>query len=450
MSIVEVSSGRLEGVTRADHEAFFGIPYAAAPKGELRFRAPAALEPWTGIRSASSKGFAAPQTISPIPGVSASGTQDEDCLNLNVFTQATDGAKRPVLFWIHGGGYTHGAGYEPLYDGGRLAVRGDVVVVTINYRLGALGFLYLGDHMPDAELSANVGLLDQIAALRWTKQNIAAFGGDPNNVTIFGESAGGGSVHALTAMPAAKGLFKRAIIQSGVGHDQTLEDGARQADLVLKRLGLDIEGGFASDVDMMIGSNRDEWKFLVSLDRPTMSDDGLLAHFQQHLPRSSATDAQRLIDVYRASRGRKNLPAANLDISDALLTDLVFHKFAIDACAAQSRHRATYSYLFCHASPARRGALGSCHALEMPFVFGATDHETQRRFAGAGPEVTRLSEIMMDAWIAFAHTGRPHHSALPAWPSYEASRRATMIFDLTCELENDPFHEERAALQALA
>ena len=179
---VTTTSGRVTGMALGNHLAFLGIPYAKAK----RFAQPQPADKWSGVKQATQIGFAAPQTFSIIPGFAASGPQNEDCLNLNVFTPAADNMKRPVMVWIHGGGFTHGAGYEPLYRGGPLSERGDVVVVSINYRLGVLGFL----HLPEIGAAGNMGLLDIITALRWVRDNIAAFGGDPDRVTIFGESAG--------------------------------------------------------------------------------------------------------------------------------------------------------------------------------------------------------------------------------------------------------------------
>jgi para-nitrobenzyl esterase len=496
MSIVEIDSGRVEGLSEPGVEVFYGIPFAAPTGRAHRFQPPRPPAPWAGVRDATARGFAAPQPISPMPGVSADGPQDEDCLNLNIFTPRAGAGRRPVMVWIHGGAYLNGAAYQPLYDGRRPAMRGDVVVVTINYRLGALGFLYLGAHLPGADVAANLGLLDQIEALRWVRRNIARFGGDPDNVTIFGESAGGGSVHALTAMPAAKGLFGRAIVQSGVAHTQTLEDGARVADRMLDALGIAksdaarlletpvadivaaqssiatfggglafmplidpaslpvqsvaaIAAGAGREVDMLIGSNLDEHKFFVFPGRPQPDEAALLDAFAGALPKASRDNARALTETYRASRGARGLPADNNDLLDALFSDISFHSFARAVGAAQSAHRRTWSYLFTHRSPAMRGALGACHALELGFVFGTARDPAQYPFTGTGPAVERLSDLMMDAWIAFARAGDPNHADLPDWAPYGADRRATMIFDTPCGVEDDPFGEERRAVAAL-
>ncbi|MCC6387134.1 MAG: carboxylesterase/lipase family protein [Dehalococcoidia bacterium] len=499
MTIVQTTYGALQGIQREGHLAFMGIPYAAAPAGALRWRAPQPSAAWTGVRDANAIGLAAPQTSHPIAGFAASGPQDEDCLNLNVFTPAADGAQRPVLFWIHGGGFTHGAGYEPLYNGGPLATRGDVVVVTINYRLGALGYLFLGDILPGQGLVANAGQRDQVAALEWVRDNIAAFGGDPGNVTIFGESAGAGAVGTLLAMPAARGLFHKAILQSGTGRASDRATARTLAEAMLAELGLDaasagkilelpaaaivdaqtavaakaartggprfgpvidgeslpeqplaaVRSGAAAGIPVIAGTNRDETKlFAATMRREEPDEAGLAAGIRATVPRAGDADAAALIAAYRASRTAKGLPATNLDIQDAIDSDVRFRVGAMKLALAQRSHQpASYVYLFTHTSPARRGSMGSCHALEMPFVFGTLDAPTQDRFAGTGAEVEGLSRNMMDAWLAFARTGNPAHEGIGEWPAYDDASRPTMIFDRQCGLASDPFGEERQALQ---
>lgn len=500
MTVVSTTHGQLEGLKRERHDAFFGIPFAAPPTGEGRFRAPKPPASWSGVRPAKEFGNAARQTGHPIPGFAASGPQDEDCLYLNVFTPAADGARRPVLFWIHGGGYTHGTAAEPLYDGGPLATRGDAVVVTINYRLGALGFLHLDDVLPGQGLSANCGQLDMIAALEWTRDNIEAFGGDPANVTIFGESAGAAAVGSLLAMPAAKGLFHKAVMQSGSGRASDRARGTEIARAVLQELGIAddparirnvpadlileaqtavaaklgraagpifgpvIDGvslhkrpldalrdGDAASIPVMIGTNRDETKLFASTMRREEMDDASLAKAAAaSLPRASAEDVASLIAVYRGSRSAKGLPHTNLDILDAIQTDSGMRLNCNRAALAQVAHQPnTYNYLFTYASPARGGSLGSCHALEMPFVFGTTNAPTQDRFAGTGPDVERLSANMMDAWLSFARSSSPGHEGIGPWPPYNADNRPTMVFDRESGLQDDPFGEERQAIESL-
>lgn len=502
MPTVNTTYGTLEGLQKERHQEYLGIPFAAPPVGDLRFKAPQPPESWTGTRPAKEWGLAARQTSHPIPGFAASGPQDEDCLYLNVYTPVADGQKRPVLFWIHGGGFTHGSGGDMLYEGGALATRGDVIVVTINYRLGAFGYLYLGHKLPGRDLTANAGQLDQVAALQWVRDNIAYFGGDPGNVTIFGESAGAAAVGALLAMPAAKGLFHKAILQSGTGRAATVEAADRTVETVLEAMGFAaddtekllrvrandileaqpavsaraqreggmafgpvadgptlpgqpieaIQAGFSSGIPVMLGTNRDEIKlFAASTRRDELDDAGLASQVASALPKASATQVDNLIATYRASREAMGLPTSNLDMLDAVNSDLRFRTGAMRLALAQVAHQPnTYLYLFTYASPARRGALGSCHALEMPFVFGTTSTApTQDRFAGTGPDVDRLSAAMMDAWISFARTGKPGHEGIGEWPAYNADTRPTMIFDRESGVQNDPFQEERVALEAL-
>jgi para-nitrobenzyl esterase len=499
MSIVETTYGRLEGVAREGHVAFLGIPFAAPAGGERRFRAPTPPSAWSGVRGAKEWGNAARQSSHPLPGFAASGPQDEDCLYLNVFTPAADGRRRPVLFWIHGGGFTHGTAAEAMYNGGPLAVRGDVVVVSINYRLGALGYLYLGEHLPNAGLTANAGQLDQVAALRWVRDNAEAFGGDPSNVTIFGESAGAAAVGTLLAMPAAKGLFHRAILESGTGRATPADVAAGLPDAVLKELGIErtdaasilsvsadaiiaaqqkavarsgfgvgpafgpvcdgvtllesplaaIRTGKAADIPVLIGTNRDEVKlFVATVRREPMEDGALLKAIAATIGRNEA-DAAGLTDVYRTSRRAKGLPDANLDVLDAIQTDARMRIPATRLALAQRAHQPnTFAYLFTYASPARGGSLGACHALELPFVFGTISAPGQAAFAGTGPDVERLSTNMMDSWLSFAKSGKPAHESLGPWAPYDDATRTTMVFDRSSAAEDDPFGEERKAIEA--
>ena len=496
-SIVETVSGKIAGERRGGHERFLGIPYAAPPVGERRWRAPQPAPMWSRVRPAVEFARSAPQPPSALPGM-AVGPQDEDCLYLNVYTPAADSARRPVLFWIHGGGFTTGSGSQALYDGGALAERGDVVVVTINYRLGALGYL----HLPGAD--ANVGQLDQIAALEWTRDNIRAFGGDPERVTIFGESAGGMAVATLLGMPAARGLFRAAIPQSGAAHDvHTRDSAARVTEAFLKEVGqtspqleklralpaaklveaavavvaarrrlgqlafspvvdtatlpkrpLDaVREGSARGVALLVGTNRDESKLfrLGVAESQSLSAESLEKRVRAALAARHAHEshAGRVIEAYRSARtGRASVEPGEL--LDAIDSDRTFRLPAIRLAEAHApQEPRTYMYLFTWESPARRGTLGSCHALELPFVFGTLGAPTMDRFAGKGPDADALSARMMDAWIAFAHTGDPTHASLPAWPRYDASKRSTLVFDRTCEVVHAPLDAERAAWDAI-
>lgn len=499
MNAVATTGGSIEGVQREGHLAFYGLPFAADAGGANRFRAPQPAERWSGVRSAKDIGLASRQTTHPIPGFAASGPQGEDCLNLNVFTPAADAGRRPVLFWIHGGGFTHGTGSDALYDGGPLARRGDAVVVTINYRLGALGYLYLEHHLPGQGLAANAGQLDQVAALEWVRDNIESFGGDPGNVTIFGESAGSMAVGALLAMPAARGLFRRAIMQSGAGRATSAGRAAEVTSRLLEELGLRDEeaekllrlpddeivaaqtrliaktrtvgmlpfgpvldpgtlpespidatrAGRAAPVPLVIGTNRDEYKlFAAGVQRDEPDGERLLRDVCAAVPGASEQQAAELVEVYRRSRRTNGLRDGNLDIADAIRGDVIFRG---PAGALAEAHRAqghdVFAYLFTYGSPARRGALGACHALELPFVFGTLGAPTQDRFAGTGPEVDGLSANMQEAWLGFAREGIPAHEGIGRWDAYDSPRRPTMLFDRHSGQQDDPLGEELAAIR---
>jgi para-nitrobenzyl esterase len=495
---IETRYGRLEGREEAGIQVFRGIPYAKPPVGPLRFRAPEPPEPWSGVREAVAFATSAPQPSMalPLPGMDV-GAMDEDCLYLNVYTPACDGARRPVLFWIHGGGFVIGSASQPVYDGAPLARRGDVVVVTINYRLGPLGFLFLEDLCPDLEGAVgNAGMRDQVAALEWVREHIAAFGGDPGNVTIFGESAGGMSVGTLLAAPSARGLFARAIPQSGAAHNVHTRDTATTvAEHFLEELGVPtadaarslrelppdklldthsqtvlklgttlgllpfqplvddaflrqapleaVRGGAAAGVQLLTGSTRDEWKLFGFMDPgiAKLDESGLRKRLA-----GQVDEPEPLIAAYRS--GRTGADAAPPALFFAIETDRVFRIPAIRLAEAQSVHQpGTFMYRFDWPSPAMGGALGACHAIELPFVFGLVDRPGAALFSGGGPEAIGLSGRTMDAWIAFARSGDPSHADLPGgrWQAYEPEERSTMVLDAECAVELDPGSLERRA-----
>jgi len=499
---VETAIGKLQGIEEDGLCVFRGVPYAGPPIAEARLRAPQQPPPWRGVRAAIDAGRWAPQNpptsvlLGPPPG-----PQHEDCLTLNVWTPGIDGGRRPVLVWIHGGGFLTGSGASSLYRGGRLASRGDVVVVTINYRLGILGFLAHPSLAGAAGTGAagNWGLLDQIAALHWVRDHIAAFGGDPENVTIFGESAGAMSVADLLAAPAARGLFHKAIAQSGppsamsmkaaeqvtatvlaetgVGRPETLRTVPvdalldAQAAVVAQRgaAGLPltpvvdgvtlpvepheaIADGCAADIPLLIGTNRDEAKvFMVSDPKNRAPDEAIL---RRRIERAfSANGVELAVDDviarYRAARAARGQPVDPRELWSAIETDRVFRSGSVRMAESQARHqRHTYSYLFSWESPAMDGALGACHALEIPFVFGTLSAPRMDRFAGAGPAAEALSETMMDAWLAFARTGDPSTPRLGEWPPYDAARRATMVLGTGPHVEDAPYEEERCVWES--
>lgn len=497
--VVEVAGGRVRGRQRGGVWAYAGIPYARSPEGPLRWRPPEPPEPWTGVREAVDFGPIAPQPP-PIAGVAIPGDpqeQDESCLTLNVWTPAPAG-RRPVMVWIHGGGFTAGTGASLLYRGGELARNGDVVVVTVNYRLGALGFLghpALADGPPVTAVG-NWGLLDQVAALRWVRDHIAAFGGDPGQVTIFGESAGGMSISALLGAPSARGLFHRAIIESGPVYTHTPERAARAAEDLAEILGLDavtreafervpavdlvsatqelqnrlpppgelplpflpvVDGAFLprhpeeavaagemAGVPLMIGTNRDELTFFTLADSRLsgMDHDGLLRWLGRAAP---VLAPGALVDAYRSARQARGEPTAPRDLWVAAGSDIVFRWPSLRLAAAHRVHQpATFVYLFTWETPAFGGQLGSCHALEIPFVFGAYRRPVVAAFSGGGPEADALSARMQQAWISFARSGDPSHEGIGMWPAWDPVRRATMVFGPGGGAVDAPRNEELA------
>jgi para-nitrobenzyl esterase len=500
-AIVSTGYGKLEGDEQDGLFVFKGVPFAGAPAGSRRWLGPEKLTPWAGVRDARRFGAAAPQNpvmSQALAAMKIKQAQSEDCLHLNLWTPGLDGARRPVMVWIHGGGFTIGAGSQEIYNGSVLARRGDVVIVTINYRLGPLGFLRLNDvtggRIPS---SGNEGLLDQIAALQWVRDNIAEFGGDPHNVTIFGESAGGMSVGALLAMPLARGLFHKAIAQSGSCDTvSSVERANRTAQRVLSKLGVSaddaeairalpvaqlltgvfgpdgktpdrelgmayqpvVDGtlvprelidmvaqGSAAGVAVMVGSNLEEWKLFSAMDPAAQNLDkaGLAARMSKRL---GAEFADSVIAAYQSARATAGASISPPELYSAIETDRVFRMPGVRLAEIQGRtERRTYNYLFTWRSPAMRGALGSCHALELGFVFGTNHLAGMRRFAGEGSAAEKLAGEMQDAWLAFARNGDPSCASLGTWPSYTEARRATMLFGETSGVAEAPFEEERRA-----
>jgi para-nitrobenzyl esterase len=490
--------GTLRGVTRPASRAFFGVPYAEAPVGEGRFSAPRPAAPWSGVRDCTQRGPIAMQGTPFAPGVGAEGEEREDCLTLNVYTPACDGRARPVMFFVHGGGFIVGASSMPLYDGRALAEAHDVVVVSANYRLGCLGFLAPADAgtLPGSVL--NAGLWDVTEALRWVRTHVADFGGDPACVTIFGESAGGSMVCLLLAHAPAQGLFHRAIAQSPVDPMRLAPHraGARAASQLLEALelppdnyaalrdvpfqrlkraqavveargenlfqffpvadarvlpvapGVALQSPQAQHVPLLIGYNRDEWNLfeaahVAEWSLPLTRADAVTALEADLADRAGA--AGTLFDVYTASRKTRGRKCDARSIVRAIKGDMRFRIGSTELAARNAVHEArTYSYIFSYPSPAMRGALGACHALELAFVFGTLDAPSQDRFAGTGEVPARLSREMMETFTSFARTAEPRPLSAD-FPRYEAKARSTLIFDATLRVEHDPFAEERAA-----
>lgn len=490
-AVVKTRQGEVRGSVADGVNTFTGIPYAAAPFGANRFRPPQPVEPWSGVREALTFGPEAPQLRPHDPKIQAlapdPAVPGEDCLNLNIWSpDLGSSARLPVMVWIPGGMFEVGSGAS--YDGRHFA-RDGVVCVTINYRLGVDGFLYLG------EGTANLGLLDQVAALEWVEANIAAFGGDPGNVTVFGESAGAMSIGTLLSMPRAEGLFRRAIAQSGAAHtvmsamtaqrvgrhlagrlgveatreaiaavpiDRLLAaQAALKADLfahpdperwggevvatltpwqpvidgnVIPAHPIDrIAAGASAAVDLMVGTNTDEWRvFVVANGMIDQVTDAALAGAAANygLPVEALT-------AYRAAH-----PGAGAgDLLAAIQTDWWERIPAIRLADAHAKSTsATYMYEFAWRSPEFNGLFGACHALEIAFVFDTLDKKFKPMLGpllGSDPP-QQLADTMHAAWVAFASNGDS------GWPKYDLSRRATMRFDTTSEVVDDPRSAERA------
>lgn len=482
MHVVATDHGRIEGRASEGSVAFLGIPYARA----RRFAAPEPPEPWTGIRRGDRPGRACPQPDSAL-GRPREGT-DEDCLVLNVWTPGPDRAERPVLVFLHGGGFTTGSGAMPWYDGARLAARG-AVVVTVNYRLGALGWLHL-DGVPGGEPGAgNRGLQDQLAALRWVSRHAERFGGDPGRVCLFGQSAGAMSVGTLLGTPEAVGLVRRAICQSGAQAHVRSEDGAASStDALLAELRLGpptlealralpleallaaqvrvtagpggglpwgpvLDGvvldrhpadataaGLAAGIDLLVGVNADEMRFYSAFGRRDLGEDRFEARLARLLEGPAGPPAPELVRTL-ADRYRDALPELPpADRWDVLQGDRVFGLPADRLVAAQSPHAAVWTYLFAYRGAGLEGRLGACHAMDLPFVFDAVDAHGVELFLGPSPDgpTRRLAALVADAWVAFAATGDPRPADdLATWAPFDEGR-SVAVLDREVAVATDP------------
>ena len=517
-TVTEISSGKLRGYRRNGIYIFKGVPYGASTSGARRFMAPARPEPWTGIRNALQYGRVCPNRdvvhFSTDGHNLASSDEDayvlhrganapvmgEDCLRLNVWTPEINGrGKRPVMVFLHGGGYTSGNAHELLaYDGENLARNHDVVVVTHNHRLNVFGYLNLQNIAGEAFAdSANVGLLDLVAALEWVRENIASFGGDPGCVTVFGQSGGGGKVLALMTMPSAKGLFHRAIVQSGP-YLKALspEYSHRVAELVLEQLGLTkaqarelqnvsvdrlhaagmdaiakmpdhsehslrreygvsgwgptVDGRIlpqhffvpgapvvSASVPMITGTNLHE--FINGLDRP---DAYAMTPAQMEQLVQQGLGGDPIIDAYRSEYPR----AKPFDLYATVAASSVRHnsfeqarrKADLDAAPA-------YVYIYSWRTPTLDDRPGPFHAAELTFVFD--NAEICDHYSALAPDAIALSRQMSAAWVQFARTGNPNHAGLPHWPAYTSAQRAVMEFNTQSQLRVDP---EGKALRLIA
>lgn len=477
-TLVSTRYGKVEGVREGNISIWKGIPYAAPPLNSLRFQAPQRPEPWEGVREAKEFGPAALQIereTMKFLGDSPTN-KSEDCLYLNVWSPAADHKKRPVMVWIHGGSFMYGSGSSGMYDGKSFAEQGDVVVVTVNYRLGVFGFLHLAEiGGEEYGVSGNCGLLDQAAALKWVNENIEAFGGDPNNVTIFGESAGSVSVGSLLTMANAKGLFNKAILQSGtamhakptetanataeellsilqIGGDELHKLNSLPAETILeatetipgRAFGAVKDGitlpkdtdkafyeGIAKDIPILIGTTADEWRFFTyfSPEWKLVNETNLLETFEQSL-----NPLWPELSQYFLKEG---------ELTKELYLDMMtFHGFtipAINLSEYQVKNDApVWMYRFDFQSPVLNGELKAFHALEIPFAWNTITNKETERLTGDAPERYQLANQMHQAWIAFAHNSDPNTPELPNWSKYDLENRSTMLFNIKSEIMEDP------------
>jgi para-nitrobenzyl esterase len=505
--VVETTAGKIRGTKNQGVHVFKGVRYGAPTDGAGRFMPPRKPQSWSGVRDAVEFGPRAPQLDNQFHGLvppefesmDPGGPMSEDCLCLNIWTAGLGAAqKRPVMVWLHGGGYTTGSGAFTCYDGTELARKQDVVVVTLNHRLNVFGFLYFAElGGANYAQASNVGMLDIVAALEWVRDNIAAFGGDSGNVTIFGQSGGGGKVSALMAMPPAHGLFHRAIVESGAAVIGLPRDRAtKSAEALMQKLGLQsgdvaklqqlpmdqllkvmgemsgngmpgsgslamapvVDGttlpadpfnptasAISKDVPLLIGTVETEVTFFPNQILDPIDGASLHAHVKQILRRADDAQVDELIAVYR--KGRPN--ASNTDLYLIIASDATFRQgVLIEADRKAAQHGApVYQYYFTWRSPVRDGKLRTFHTLEIPFVFDIVDE--CESMTGSGHDRYALATKISGAWTEFARTGNPNHTGLPHWPVFDESKRAVMILNDKCEAVDDPYGDARRMLQTV-
>ncbi len=504
IAVVETESGKVSGYIYDEIFTFKGIPYAYAE----RFMPPQKVEPWDDIRFMGYYGATCPLDFEGVKargnGIGMFALQNdwgyphEDCQNLNIWTPGiNDDKKRPVMLWIHGGGYEYGSSHElPFYDGTSLAKSGDVVMVSVNHRLNVLGFLDLSEYGEQYKYSANVGLLDLVESLKWIKQNISKFGGDPENITLFGQSGGGGKITALLNSPLADGLFQKAVIQSGsfASEYKPRKDAQRVTKAIVEDLGIDQEniddiktvsydqlltagkkvfakmreeamqkgeappmlgwGPIADDyflpyplfgdevvemikdVSIMIGTTKTEFGGFAVFATGEDMDKTKAAISDRY-----GEDAEKYMDAVR-----KAYPKTE-KASDYLALDFMFRPGAIrDANKLVTKgHENVFMYLFTWESPVYDGSLKSMHCMELPFVFNNVS--LGKELTGGGKEAHELAKVVSGSWIKFARNGNPNTEGLPDWTVYTAEEGATMIFDSKSELR---YHPDKELLEIAA
>ena len=494
--ITEIRSGKIRGATRLGIHSFKGIPYGASTAGANRFRAPQPVQPWAGVRDALEFGPTCPQlTVRDAelfawyhPVLNSS----EDCLRLNVFTPGVEResrGRRPVMVWVHGGGFISGAGSADIFEGTNLSRYGDVVVVTITHRLGVLGFLNLGNWDRSVPEAGNVGMLDLVQALEWVRDNIAAFGGDPGNVTVFGQSGGTGKISTLLAMPSARGLMHKVIMQSGCALIlRTPEQSAQHTHRVLSQLpagmwdgrsadslrkvpfeqlvtatkaggarfGAYVDGSIVAthpcepgapevsrEVSIIIGSAAQEASYFYKKDMAVLSLTDM-AEVRDRLVHRLGCDkaaAENFIEVHRSRRP----DATPVQLLLSIESDYMYRLRCIQYAERKAAQNAApvWMYYFSWQTPALGGLFGAPHCVCVPLVF--RNQHLAANLLGEGPDTQAISDRLCESWIAYARNGDPN-AGMKAWKPYRLPERSTMIFDRQCEVVDDPLAEERQAM----
>jgi para-nitrobenzyl esterase len=503
--VVETTAGKVRGERlEGGGFKFSCVPYGASTEGAGRFMPPKPAVPWAGIRDVPKQPLIAPQidpnatTAQPgsvraaiqAIGSEAGSLETEDCLNVTIYTPAVGSGRRPVMFWCHGGGYFAGSGSAPMYDGSRLAVRGDVVVVNVTHRLNALGYAHLPASGADFASSGNVGMMDIELALRWVRDNIERFGGDPKRVMIFGQSGGGGKVSVLTAMPSAKGLFHRAVMQSGALRQvRSAQDAAATGEALLAQLGLKpnqardaqkiplaklMAANFAlgklppqrgrptnfapvfegkivprhpfdpvanplnADVPLVIGTVRTENTAFMLGDEAAFKLDGAALK-----TRMRALLGERTGDAAIALYSELKPQASPSDLYFEMLSDRT-RRQSIHIAELKAAQGAGKSYLYelMWDTPVFDGMLRSPHSIDLPLIFDISSGSRWTAYTGAGAEAQKVARAMSDAWLAFAHTGEPGTRSLP-WSAYSLDKRDMMLFNETSQASADPIRATR-------